>query len=128
MSHLREPRVVNVYVLDGMEGAPYRVVSVDNVVVVGAAHMRRVVGVVNRAVVLVEVVVVPMRHPLGEGVTRLTDPVSGKHALAGDDGGRGVGRGRDAKLEVPQAALEFVSRAAFLTHHYPPWGRGELGG
>ena len=54
------------------------------------------VGVVYRAVVLVEVTVVPMRHPLGEGMTWLTDVVSGKDALAGDDGGRGVGRGPDA--------------------------------
>ena len=77
MSHLREPRVVNVDVLDGVEGAPYRMVPVDDVMVVGAADVCGVVGVVYRAVVLVEVVVVPMRHPLGEGVTRLTDPVSG---------------------------------------------------
>jgi len=50
MSHLREPRVVNMDVLDGVEGAPYRVVAVDDVMVVGAADVRRVVGVIDRTV------------------------------------------------------------------------------
>jgi len=71
VTHVGQPTIVDVHVLDGVKGAPNCVLTIQEVMVVRSAYVAHVVEAIDRAIVVREVVVESMSQPLRERMTWL---------------------------------------------------------